>query len=633
MCGIAGVVDASSSRARSSVLAMLDCLSHRGPDDSGVAAYPTAVLGARRLAIIDVAGGKQPVTNEDGSICVVQNGEIYNFRDLRSMLELRGHSFRSGADTEVLPHMYEEFGDEFPQHLRGMFAIAVWDEPRRRLLLARDRMGKKPLLTALFDGGVAFASEIQALLPLPIDRRVDDLAIAEYLGLGYVPSPHTGFVGIRKVRPGHTVVFSDGRLGEQRPYWRLAFEPKLEMSENDALEGLRERLTDAVRARLVSDVPLGAFLSGGLDSSSVVALMAANSDRPVKTFSIGFSDADFDELRYARLVAQRFATEHHEFVVEPAALDVLPMLVRHVGEPFADSSIIPSYYVARTARQHVTVALNGDGGDELFAGYDRYRAAQIGLVIEHLPRGVRRLMAEASGWLPVSPGAPRIVRRARRLGSVLQLPSHVRYLSWVGYFAERDAIYAAGFNPRLDAATLFGRALAEAQPRNELEQLMAIDMRNYLPDDLLVKMDIATMAASLEARSPFLDQDVVDFVTRLPARLKQRRGQSKYILRRLMAGLLPDPILRRRKMGFGLPVGSWMRESLKTLVYDCLVNGRDRGILERREVVRLVAEHMSRRADHSYRLWALLMLELWFRYVVEAQAPAASARTAVESSR
>ena len=620
MCGIAGIVGVAGADEQMLVSHMLAQLEHRGPDETGLSSFPFATLGARRLSIIDLSQGHQPAFNEDGTVCAVQNGEIYNFRELRERLQQRGHAFRTSSDTEVLPHAYEEFGDEFPTHLRGMFAIAIWDERRQRLVLARDRLGKKPLHVARYGAGLAFASEIQALTALGISREVQDTAIAEYLALGYVPAPHTAFKEIRKIRPGHVVSFSGGAIEHDRPYWRLSFAPKLRISETEALEELDRQLSDAVRCRLISDVPLGAFLSGGLDSSAVVATMAAHSSGRVKTFSIGFSDEQFDERPYARLVAERYATDHREYVVEANALDVLPMLIRHVGEPFADSSLIPSYYVARTARQHVTVALNGDGGDELFAGYDRYRAAQIGLLAERVPTLVRRAIATAAERWPASSTTPRIWRRARRVAAALALPADARYLSWIGYFGASDPIFSKEFVHRLDPTALFASALSEAQAGSAIERLMAIDMRNYLPDDLLVKMDIAAMAASLEARSPLLDQHLVEFVTRLPTGLKQRRGQSKYLLRRLMKDRLPAAILGRRKMGFGAPVGAWMRGPLRSLVDDCLFGSPDRGIVDISVVRRLHTEHMSGRADRAYQLWALVVLELWFRLVVAGAA-------------
>ena len=618
MCGIAGVVSPDSANSERQVRLMLSQLMHRGPDAEGVRRSAGAVLGARRLAIIDLVRGTQPMANEDGSILAIQNGEIYNFLEIRSELERRGHRFATDNDTEILPHAYEEFGDAFVERLRGMFAIAVWDERRRRLLLARDRMGKKPLVYAEIPGGIAFASEIQALLSLRIDRTVDETGIAQYLCLGYIAPPRTGFRAIRSLRPGSFLVIEDGRRGEETSYWRLSYEPKLALTEAEALERLRVELDEAVRVRLMSDVPLGAFLSGGLDSSTVVAFMAANASK-VRTFSIGFAESDFSELKYARLVAERFGTQHEEFIVEPSAVEVLPMLVRHLGNPFADSSIVPSYYVAKVARQHVTVALNGDGGDELFAGYDRYRLARFVYSLDAVPRPILAVAGAITNLLPQASWAPRLVRRARRVGAMLPLYGDSRYLALVGYFTGRDGTFGDRMESRAGALALFQDAIAEAQPKTNLERILAIDTRTYLPGDLLVKMDIAAMAASLEGRSPFLDHKLIEFATHLPQRFKLNGRQSKYLVRQLMKGILPDQVLARSKMGFGVPVGRWMRGPMRSLIEDSLLAMPDRPLVDRDVVRRLAREHLSGSRDHAPRLWSLLMLELWFRYVVEAE--------------
>ena len=618
MCGIAGIVSEDPRERLARVKGMLASLDHRGPDEEGVADRPGASIGARRLAILDVLAGHQPMADESGEILAVQNGEIYNFRALRDELLARGHRFATDNDTEILPHAYEEFGDELVSRLRGMFALAIWDGRRRQLLLARDRMGKKPLVYARTEHGFAFASEIQALLTLRIDRNVDDQGIRDYLTYGYVGAPRTAFRAIRKVRPGQILVLSEHSV-EERPYWRLSFEPKRGLDERDAITALDAALADAVTTRLISDVPLGAFLSGGLDSSTVVAYMARASAKPVSTFSIGFTDADFSELRYARIVAERFGTDHHEFVVEPSAAEVLPMLVRHLGEPFADSSIIPTYYVAKMARKHVTVALNGDGGDELFAGYDRYRGAVLARRLELAPAPLRRLVSALSKRMPDG-ALPRTVRRARRFLTTLDLDSQARYLRWIGYFVTDDIAGSRLHATGLDEDWM-GPATSEARPGDELERLLAVDMRTYLPGDLLVKMDIASMAASVETRSPFLDQELIELVTHLPSEFKLR-GRSKYLLRRLMRGSLPDEILDRGKMGFGAPVGRWIRGPMREMVSDCLLDGPDRGFVDQGAVRRVVTDHLEGRSDQTVRVWALLMLELWARHVLDAPASA-----------
>src|SRR5437867_2463121 len=436
MCGIAGVVSGDPSvRSDRVVWRMLDSLAHRGPDDEGIESSSQATLGARRLAIIDLEGGHQPMANSRGDVIAIQNGEIYNFHELRHELEQGGHVFRTRSDTEVLPHAYDEWGLDFVSRLRGMFAIALWDEKQRRLVLARDRFGKKPLVYAHVEGALIFGSEIQAVLAHPlVSRTVDDSAIAAYLAFGYVPAPRTGFADIRKVAPSEVVVFQDGRLSS-RTYWELRYVPKLRITFAEAAAALRERIDEAVRLRLISDVPLGAFLSGGLDSSTVVAFMAKHSPSPVKTFSIGFKDQTYDELHYARLVATRFATEHHEFVVDASETDVLPMLVRHVGEPFADSSIVPTYQVARITRTLVTVALNGDGGDEIFGGYNHYRAAMVANRLAGLPPPLIAAWARMAGAIPLGNGGPRWVRLGVRFAQALAMRRAERYLRWIGHFS------------------------------------------------------------------------------------------------------------------------------------------------------------------------------------------------------
>lgn len=619
MCGIAGVVSEAADRKH--VERMLGRLTHRGPDDQGIHVGRGAVLGARRLSIIDIAGGHQPITNEDGSVVAVQNGEIYNFRELRAMLASRGHTMRTQSDTEILPHLYEEYGLSFVTHLRGMFALAIWDQNERRLVLARDRLGKKPLVYAQGARGIVFASEIAAcLVDGGVARDVDDAAIAEYLTYGYIPAPRTGFRGLRKVAPASIVVSEDGRLRET-PYWKISFEPKERIGFPEAAERVRDAIEDAVRVRLMSDVPLGALLSGGLDSSAVVAFMARHSDQPVKTFSIGFGEADFDELAYARIVARAFATEHHEFVVEPSALEILPTLVRHFGEPFADSSAVPTYHVARIAREHVTVALNGDGGDELFGGYPRYRAVALASMVDRMPL----LRAALSGFsrlpwpLPAGPRAARV----RRLLTGLAADSDERYFRWMGYFngARREALAGHVRSERTDSRWLAGLADA-ASARDPRDRAMACDLLGYLPGDLLAKMDIATMACSLEARSPLLDHRLVELVATLPTSYKVNSRGSKLLLRAAMRDILPAEILNRGKMGFGVPVGRWLRGPLRSLVGDVVLapSAFARGYLDERSVRELVADHMSGRADRTPHVWALLMLELWFRECVESPA-------------
>jgi asparagine synthase (glutamine-hydrolysing) len=631
MCGIAGVV--GSLRTEPAVLErMTDRLHHRGPDGDGRFWADDVGLAMRRLAIIDLNTGDQPIFNEDRTVCVVYNGEVYNFLELRSELEARGHRFETQGDTEVIVHAYEEFGVECLEHLWGMFALAVWDSRRRLLLLARDRLGKKPLVyyAAPSGGGLAFASELQALLAHPdVPRNVEPRAVDDYLTYLYVPAPSTAYRDIRKLPPGHCLTWQDGHITVE-PYWHVRFGDKRPISEPEAVGQFGALLRDAVRRRLIADVPLGAFLSGGMDSSTVVAEMAELSSKPVKTFSIGFGERDFDELRYARQVAQRFGTEHHEMVVEPRALDVLPTLVRHYGEPYGDSSAIPTYYVAQMTRQHVTVALNGDGGDELLAGYERHWAARVAATYDTIPHFVRHgLIRPLVPLLPEPRRRRAFLRRAKRFMAAAHLPVFDRYLHWVGACtpAQKQWLYTPEFVAELggnDSGRWLRAALAPEPRLDPVDAVLRADTLLYLPEDLLAKVDIASMANSLEARSPLLDHRLVEFCAGLPSSLKLRGRTSKWLLRSLMRDRLPPDILTRPKMGFGVPVGEWLRGDLRPLLEDTLFSPRalQRGYFRPEAVRDLVDEHLSRRADRTSLVWALLMLELWQRERTESWAAA-----------
>jgi asparagine synthase (glutamine-hydrolysing) len=632
MCGITGIVG-SLRTERAALQRMNDALRHRGPDGEGMFWSDDAGLAMRRLAIIDVAGGDQPIFNEDGSVCVVYNGEIYNYLELREQLRARGHHFATQSDTEVVVHAYEEFGVECVSHLWGMFALALWDSRRQLLLLARDRLGKKPLVYyADAHGGLAFASELQALVSHPdVPREVDPRAIDDYLTYLYVPSPTTAFRNLKKLPPGHRLVWQAGRITVER-YWQVRFAEKLRLSEDEAVEQFGDLFRDAVRRRLIAEVPLGAFLSGGMDSSSVVAEMAELSSTPVKTFSIGFGERDFDELAYARQVAEHFGTDHHELVVEPRAADILPMLVQHYGEPYGDSSAIPTYYVAKLTRQHVTVALNGDGGDELLAGYERHWAARVAARYDTIPRFVRHGLIRPLIPLVPEPRQRRaFLRRAKRFMTAAHLPVLDRYLHWVGAYtpSQKLSLYTDDFVDVLhsnDAGRWLREALAPEPYLDPVDAVLRGDTLLYLPEDLLAKVDIASMANSLEARSPLLDHRLVEFCAALPSSYKLRGRTSKWLLRRLMADRLPPAILTRPKMGFGVPVGEWLRGDLHPLLEDTLLSSTalSRNFFRPQTVRALVDEHMSRRADGTAHIWALLMLELWFRACVDVSLTAAA---------
>ena len=618
---------------------MCDAIVHRGPDDEGYyiggpirraeecRVQANVGLGIRRLSIIDLATGNQPIHNEDKTVWVVLNGEIYNYPELRADLEGKGHRFYTHSDTEAIVHAYEEYGEEVPKHLRGMFAFALWDENHQKLLLARDRVGKKPLLYSVVGRQIVFASEFQAILQHPdVSREVNEDAISHYLSFLCVPAPATAFSGVRKLEPGHVLIWQDGDV-EIRGYWSLDFKNKIDISEEEAGERVVELLRDAVRVRLMSDVPLGAFLSGGIDSSAVVALMSELSGERVKTFSIGFDEQDFNEIGHARRVAERFGTEHHEFIVRPKAVEVLPTLVKHYGEPYADSSAIPTYYLAKMTRQHVTVALNGDGGDECFAGYERYAAMRIAERYRRIPRILReQILKPAIEAIPEAGSSRSRISKARRFMAVAGRPADERYLRWTSAISEelKTQLCTRDFLTRTATAQAIGLVQPWFEGNGEIDivdrGLMA-DTANYLPNDLLVKVDIASMAVSLEARSPFLDHHLMEFAASLPARYKLRGLTTKYLLKRALRGLLPEENLTRSKMGFGVPIGHWFRGELKDFLRGNILSetALGRGYFKAREVKQLVEEHTEGRRDYSHQLWTLLMLELWHQEFVDGR--------------
>ena len=618
---------------------MIDVLAHRGPDDRGDyrsefrtipggSVAPGVALGHRRLAIIDLSGGKQPMSNEDGTVWIVLNGEIYNFRELRRRLEGAGHRFRSQSDTEVLVHLYEDEGLDFLRHVNGMFALALWDDAQRQLILARDRLGEKPLVYCRQPGRLLFASELKSLLEAPgVARALDPGALDAYLTYQYVPYPQTIYRGIAKLPPAHMAVYREDRL-ELRRYWNPDFQCEDPLPYGEYVEQLRALLTSSVEMRLESDVPLGAFLSGGVDSTIVVGLMQKLSRAPVRTFSIGFPEKEYDETRYARLVAESLGTIHQELRVEPNAVDVLPKLVWHYDEPFADSSAVPTWYVSQVTRRHVTVALTGDGGDELFAGYPRYRAVLLGSWFDRLPRPLRWLLA-GGYWqkMPASPRQKSLRRQWKRFTEMLNLPPLRRYLEWIAIFNEtrRAELYTDEFLaalPEADPLDFLAGQAARSRARDPVTSISLTDATTYLPCDLMTKVDIASMAHGLETRPPFLDHRVVELAARMPAAYKMRCGRGKRILKEAFADLLPEAIRRRRKMGFGVPLDHWFRGPLADLTRDVLLDDKTlaRGFFRPDVVRRYVEEHLQGRFDHSYRLWALLFFELWQRHWLDGVA-------------
>jgi asparagine synthase (glutamine-hydrolysing) len=604
-------------------------VAHRGPDGEGYYVEKEVGLGHRRLAIIDLSPlGRQPMTRDSTGAVIAYNGEIYNFREIRAELESCGDRFRSRSDTEVILAAYERWGIDFLAKLRGMFALAIWDPRNRSLVLARDRLGKKPLYYLLDANGIAFASESKAFLADPDFRAVPDpVALSHYLTYQYVPSPFSAFSGVRKVPPAHyLLVRADGSVVEER-YWKLSYVPKRRVSEADACEELLSKLREAVKLRLISDVPIGAFLSGGLDSSAVVALMAEESASPVKTFSIGFAEKDFDELHFARLVAQRYGTDHHEFVVRPDAKEIFPKLIWHYGEPFADSSAIPTYYLAQLTRQYVTVALNGDGGDENFAGYDRYVANALSRQYEWLPREARVMLAQASRMIPESGGSRSLIRRGKRFLRAIGDPPERRYTRWVSHFdADLKAeLCTEEFRKQAehaDSEALLLEQFQESDAPDFVDETLDVDVNTYLPDDLLVKVDVATMAHGLEARSPLLDHVFMEFCASLPSDFKLRGRTTKYIFKRAVRDLLPTEIPDRRKMGFGVPLVHWLRTDLRDFAVDLLLSERAsaRGYFNMKVVERLLSEHASGRRNWHYQLWNLLVLEMWHRVFIDESA-------------
>ena len=632
MCGICGIVD---GRGRTPDRALLkkanDLIAHRGPDDEGFFVEGPVALAMRRLAIIDLNTGHQPLSYDEGNLWIVFNGEIYNYQSLREELLARGHRLKTKSDTEAILALYQEMGPACVAKLRGMFAFAIWDKNKRRLFIARDRIGKKPLVYAERpDGTLVFGSELRCLFALDptLPRDVDPTAIDMYLSLQYIPSPKTIYKAVKKLPPGHTLVWENGRTTVER-YWDLPLgQPPATTDVEEAKRLLREKLTESVKLRMISDVPLGAFLSGGVDSSVIVALMSGLSSKPVKTFSIGFDEERFSETRYAKMVADRYKTDHTEFVVKPEMADVLPKLAWHYGEPYADASALPTYYVARETRKFVTVALNGDGGDENFAGYIRYFAMKAARVADALPGGVLAALKAGAELLPEYDAPLGNVWRTKRfLRSTLFNDLPGRHLRMIGYFAEDEKVglYAPEFKAALgseagSAKDYLARAFAACKDEDFVNQMLYVDFKTYLPECLMAKVDVATMACSLEGRSPLLDHEFVELAYRMPGDWKLR-GLSghKWIFKEAFKDLLPPEILKRKKMGFGIPLGSWFRGALKEYWADRVLS-RDalaRGYFTEKGLRALWDQHQSGRHDHGYRLWALLMLELWHLHATD----------------
>lgn len=628
MCGITGRIqfNPKSHIDPKLIEQMTDKIKYRGPDDHGIYVKDNVGLGFRRLSILDLSeDGHQPMSNQDGSVWIIFNGEIYNFMDLRDDLEKKGYTFKSKTDTETIIYLYEEYGEECVTYLRGMFAFAIWDDRKKRLFLARDRMGQKPLKYYLGKDFFVFGSELKTFLDTPgVLKEVDFEAVHHYLTLQYVPCPATGFKGIKKLPPAHTMTV-DISKGEPlvtiKRYWGFDYSKKLDLSESEWADRILETLEESVRIQMIADVPLGAFLSGGVDSSAVVAMMAKHSKQPIKTFSIGFEEEDYNELPYARQIAEKFKTDHKEFIVKSDALKILPELIFHYEEPYADSSAIPTWYLSKLTREHVTVALNGDAGDENFAGYGMFPPHLFGQnIYRHVPEFIRK-------WV-VIPGV-RLFHQLRknvfssrllRFAESFETRDDVRFLHFFDYFTpiEKKTIYTDTFKKALgDANTedLYLDLANTAGSKNVLDRALQFMMKSYLPDDLLVKVDIATMAASLEGRSPLLDHHFVELTAQIPPRLKIKHHETKYIFKKALEKILPHNIIYRKKKGFRVPIEHWFRNELRDYTKDILL-GEETHIhqwIKKEAIAAIIQEHIDTKINNANKIWALLTLELWYK--------------------
>lgn len=625
MCGITGKIYFDENTvSEQDILSMNEKIMHRGPDDGGAYISPDQKvgLGHRRLSIIDLSPlGRQPMNYSD-RYWIVFNGEIYNFQEKRKMLEKEGYVFKSKTDTEVVLALYDKFGKNCLEHLRGMFSFAIYDVKEETIFCARDRVGKKPFKYYLDEKVFMFASELKAILTQKDYKKEPDyVAIHHYLTLQYVPAPLTGFKDIKKLEPAH-YLFIDLKTKkiEKERYWKLDYSKKLNLSNDEWKKRIMEKLEECVKLRMISDVPLGAFLSGGIDSSAIVALMSKLSDKPVKTFSIGFNEEKYNELKYAKIVAEKFKTDHKEFIVEPHAIELLPMLVRQYEEPYADSSALPTYYVSKMTRDHVTVALNGDGGDENFGGYSRYSAFQFSLWYEKI------LFLHKLIILPITKILAKNIKntffeRVYRFSETLTEDYRRRYMTYTAYFTNKQkaALYTKAFKNKVwkeDTYNLIAKKFDETGASNKMDQTLYTDFSTYLPDDLMVKVDIDSMAVSLEGRSPFLDHEFLELTAKIPFNLKLKGlNNKKYILKEALRGLVPDEVMFRSKMGFGIPIDKWFRRELKDYAYKTLLSEKatSRNLFMKEEIEKLLNEHVNTKINHAYRIWALITLELWFQ--------------------
>ena len=626
MCGICGIVnrDADHFVEAADVKQMCDVIVHRGPDDEGRHVHKNVGLGMRRLSIIDLVSGSQPIYNEDGSMVIVFNGEIYNHREIREELAAKGHKFKTKADTEAILHAYEEYGVECPGKLNGMFAFAIWDDRKKRLFLARDRIGIKPLYYYVDGRRIVFGSELKSILQKKdVPRQVDTKALDNFLTFEYIPSPLSIFKDIYKLPPAHWLLYQDGGVTVQR-YWQLEYKTS-SRSEEDLAEEFLSLLQDSVKLRLMSDVPLGSFLSGGLDSSSIVAMMKRASSNSVKTFSIGFDDTTYNELPYARTIARHFGTEHYEETITPDVVSLTEKIIRQLDEPFGDFSVFPTYLVSQMARKYVTVVLSGDGGDELLAGYDTYIAERIARQYARLPGFLRQgLIDPVVNLFPPTEKKKGLINRARRFVEGARLPAHLQHVRWMIFLqqAEKNFLYTDDFRHALNGHNPYDfieEKFSAVSSRDPLDQQEYVDIATYLVDDILVKVDRMSMAVSLEARVPFLDHRFVEFAATIPSHMRLRGKQTKYLLKKAMTGILPDSIIHRGKEGFSIPIKNWLKKELNPMMMDALSddNLRKTGFFEPTYVRRLIREHVGGKENHSHRLWALMMFQMWHEAYME----------------
>ncbi|PJA86617.1 MAG: asparagine synthase (glutamine-hydrolyzing) [Candidatus Moranbacteria bacterium CG_4_9_14_3_um_filter_42_9] len=625
MCGITGKIYFNANTVlEQDILVMNEKIQHRGPDDEGVYLSPDqkVSLGHRRLSIIDLSPlGHQPMNYLD-RYWIVFNGEVYNFQEKRAMLEKDGYVFKSKSDTEVILALYDKFGKKCLEHLRGMFSFAIYDEIKKTIFCARDRVGKKPFKYYLDDNVFIFASELKAILTQPeYHKEPDYVAIHHYLTLQYVPAPLTGFVGIKKLEPAHYLYIDlKTKEVEKERYWKLDYSKKLDLSEAEWKKRIIDKLEESVKLRMISDVPLGAFLSGGIDSSAIVGLMSKLSNKPVKTFSIGFQEEKYNELKYARIIADKFKTNHTEFIVKPDAIKMLPALVKQYEEPYADSSALPTYYVSKMTRDFVTVALNGDGGDENFAGYSRYSAFQISTLLDRLDV-LNRIAGKPLTTFLKNNIKNTFFDRLSRFSQSLSDDYRRRYLSYTAYFTneQKSELYTDEFKQKVwhnDTYDIIAREFEKSGSKNRTEQAVYADFTTYLPDDLLAKVDIDTMAVSLEGRSPFLDHEFLELTAQIPFNLKLKRfNNKKYILKESLRGLVPDEVMFRPKMGFGIPIDRWFRNELRDYTREKLLNGRliKENLFRKEYIEHILNTHCNTKVNFSPHIWALLTLELWFK--------------------